>query len=215
MRMRCEVLIAVPSVVLLLAACSGPDQQQKPTPTLTSSPTRTPTRASTPTPTATPDGRVLACRNSGGVTSTALCCATTGSFPDTCGTGACECPSAASHVVTVCQCGSDRCFDRSRCVAREGITPTHTLNPLTPTRTPTPDDSVLPCLDSGGTVSTGSCCLAVGDFPDTCDVAPCACPPHVSHDVRVCECGNGRCFNPRSFLGCVDREGKTPMPADE
>ncbi|XOB41911.1 MAG: hypothetical protein ACKKMS_00755 [Candidatus Nealsonbacteria bacterium] len=51
------------------------------------------------------------------------------------------------------------------------------------------------CINSGGTVSTGLCCLSVGDFPDTCVVGACGCAPASSHEVKICDCGKGKCFN--------------------
>ena len=56
------------------------------------------------------------------------------------------------------------------------------------------------CLTSGGTVATAMCCAATGDFPDTCAVGACGCLPAASHDVRVCDCGAGSCFD---GSGCV------------
>ncbi len=56
------------------------------------------------------------------------------------------------------------------------------------------------CLDSGGTVTTALCCAAVDEFPDTCAVGACGCSPGASHEVRVCDCGSGSCFD---GTGCV------------
>ena len=51
------------------------------------------------------------------------------------------------------------------------------------------------CLDSGGTVDTMDCCLTVDDFPNLCLEGPCGCAPEYSHEIRVCLCGTGECFN--------------------
>ena len=51
------------------------------------------------------------------------------------------------------------------------------------------------CLDSGGAVVTRPCCKSVGDFPNLCGVGACGCAPQHSHEVKVCLCGGGRCFN--------------------
>lgn len=51
------------------------------------------------------------------------------------------------------------------------------------------------CVESGGTVGTALCCGAVSDFPNTCLVGACACAPEDSHEVTVCECAEGDCFN--------------------
>jgi CSLREA domain-containing protein len=39
-----------------------------------------------------------------------------------------------------------------------------------------------------------------GDFPDTCAIGVCGCPPDASHAVRVCDCAVGTCFD---GTGCV------------
>lgn len=56
------------------------------------------------------------------------------------------------------------------------------------------------CTDSGGTVQTASCCMATGDFPDLCAVGACGCSPENSHDVQICACPQGQCFD---GTGCV------------
>jgi hypothetical protein len=58
------------------------------------------------------------------------------------------------------------------------------------------------CVDSGGTVTTRLCCASAPDFPDTCAIGACGCPPQSSHEVRVCDCGAGTCFD-RSPPACV------------
>ena len=51
------------------------------------------------------------------------------------------------------------------------------------------------CIDSGGTVETASCCTTTGDFPDLCVVGACGCSAENSHEVKVCNCGEGKCFD--------------------
>ncbi|ODS39279.1 MAG: hypothetical protein A7316_05940 [Candidatus Altiarchaeales archaeon WOR_SM1_86-2] len=51
------------------------------------------------------------------------------------------------------------------------------------------------CIDSGGTVRTGLCCKSVGDFPNTCTIGACGCSPENSHEVKICDCGEGKCFD--------------------
>jgi hypothetical protein len=51
------------------------------------------------------------------------------------------------------------------------------------------------CRLSGGKVTTAMCCESTGDFPDNCAVGACGCAPESSHEVRICDCGEGRCFN--------------------
>jgi len=56
------------------------------------------------------------CLNSGGTVASAMCCASSGDFPDTCAVGACGCAPDASHAVRVCTCGAENCFNGSGCV---------------------------------------------------------------------------------------------------
>lgn len=58
------------------------------------------------------------------------------------------------------------------------------------------------CLDSGGTVETGTCCQSAGDFPNSCLIGACGCAPANSHPVKICDCGQEKCFNGAS---CVER----------
>jgi hypothetical protein len=64
--------------------------------------------------------------------------------------------------------------------------------PLTPERG---------CLGSGGTVTTATCCASTNDFPDTCVIGACGCPPDASHEVRVCDCAAGSCFDGTACVG--------------
>jgi len=60
------------------------------------------------------------------------------------------------------------------------------------------------CLDSGGTVATSNCCQAVSDFPDLCATGACGCDPGSSHEVRVCICAQGFCFNGQTCVSTCD-----------
>ena len=51
------------------------------------------------------------------------------------------------------------------------------------------------CIDSGGIVQLRSCCLGTSDFPNLCAIGPCGCSPENSHEIKVCECSEGKCFN--------------------
>jgi hypothetical protein len=51
------------------------------------------------------------------------------------------------------------------------------------------------CKSSGGTVSTGLCCQSVSDFPNTCLIGACGCSPGNSHEIKTCECPEGKCFD--------------------
>lgn len=64
-----------------------------------------------------------------------------------------------------------------------------------PTPTPTPSAAAAACLASGGTVSSGLCCDDTGDFPELCGLGACGCAPSSSHEIQLCECGSGRCFD--------------------
>jgi len=61
------------------------------------------------------------------------------------------------------------------------------------------------CTDSGGTVTTMLCCGSVGDFPDTCLIGACGCSPDNSHQVKACNCGEGKCWDD-SKSRCVTQE---------
>jgi hypothetical protein len=56
------------------------------------------------------------CLTSDGTVTTAMCCASTGDFPDTCAIGVCGCTPDASHAVRVCSCAAGSCFDGGGCV---------------------------------------------------------------------------------------------------
>ncbi len=51
------------------------------------------------------------------------------------------------------------------------------------------------CLRSGGTVTPMQCCNSVRDFPDLCLAGAWGCAAGDSHQIRVCTCGTGMCFN--------------------
>jgi hypothetical protein len=56
-------------------------------------------------------------------------------------------------------------------------------------------DKEQACIDSGGTVETVLCCLTVDDFPNLCLVGACSCSAENSHEVKTCNCGEGKCFD--------------------
>jgi hypothetical protein len=60
------------------------------------------------------------------------------------------------------------------------------------------------CISSGGTVQKTLCCKATGDFPNLCSIGACGCAPDQSHEVLVCDCGEGRCFDGEK---CTDVQG--------
>jgi len=51
------------------------------------------------------------------------------------------------------------------------------------------------CTNSGGTVTTALCCKSSNDFPNTCLIGACGCSPENSRTVKMCDCGEGKCFN--------------------
>jgi predicted outer membrane repeat protein len=66
------------------------------------------------------------------------------------------------------------------------------------------------CLASGGAVTTGICCLSVGDFPDTCGIGACSCAPGNSHEVRVCACDENRCWDGQTCAPRVPPLSRAP-----
>lgn len=65
-----------------------------------------------------------------------------------------------------------------------------------------PDSQRQACLESGGEVTHTNCCESVGDFSNQCKIGACGCAPQQSHQVKVCECGEGKCFDGEK---CVPR----------
>lgn len=59
------------------------------------------------------------------------------------------------------------------------------------------------CINSGGTITTQLCCKSARDFPNTCLIGACGCSPNNSHDVKVCDCGEGKCWDSKGK--CVGR----------
>lgn len=56
------------------------------------------------------------------------------------------------------------------------------------------------CIISEGTVQTSLCCAPESDFPNLCVIGACGCSPTNSRQVKVCDCGDGKCFDGN---GCV------------
>ena len=61
----------------------------------------------------------------------------------------------------------------------------------------TPEDSAKEnsCLLSGGTIGTSMCCMSASDFPNSCLIGFCGCSPMNSHEIKTCNCGEGKCFD--------------------
>ena len=51
------------------------------------------------------------------------------------------------------------------------------------------------CTDTGGSIVEASCCKSVGgNFPSSCYMGQCGCSLEDSHNVKTCECNEGKCF---------------------
>lgn len=59
------------------------------------------------------------------------------------------------------------------------------------------------CLLSGGTVGSSLCCMSSPNFPNSCLIGSCGCSPSNSHQIKTCNCEEGKCFNGTQ---CVLRE---------
>jgi len=51
------------------------------------------------------------------------------------------------------------------------------------------------CLLSGGTIESSMCCMSASDFPNSCLIGSCGCSPENSHEIKNCNCGEGKCFD--------------------
>jgi hypothetical protein len=69
----------------------------------------------------------------------------------------------------------------------------------------------LGCINSGGTVSTSSCCDSSNDFPNSCLIGACGCSSDNSHQVKTCNCGESKCFDGEK---CVSQETTRDETAD-
>jgi len=56
------------------------------------------------------------------------------------------------------------------------------------------------CVNAGGTVMNNLCCNSASDFPNTCLIGACGCAPIDSHVVKVCDCGEGKCWDGTSCV---------------
>lgn len=71
-----------------------------------------PTDAAADVPTTDADDPSAArCTGTGGTVQMSLCCGATPDFPSSCLTGACGCAPSSSHMVQVCRCPGETCFD--------------------------------------------------------------------------------------------------------
>jgi len=56
------------------------------------------------------------------------------------------------------------------------------------------------CIDSGGETTTSLCCKATSDYPNLCLIGPCGCSSDNSYQVRICDCGEGKCFDGKECI---------------
>ncbi len=95
-----------------------------------------------------------------------------------------ECEARGGRTLNIV--GGDECYDNETTIA--GVSGFISPNVCCQSK----DNA---CTASGGSVSTTSCCLSSDDFPNSCNIGACGCAPTSSHDVKTCDCGEGKCFN--------------------
>jgi len=78
-----------------------------------------------------------ACIDSGGIQTTAICCAGGGFYPNTCNVGACGCAPENSEEVVICQCPTGFCYNEVECVP-DGSVGAPLSTPVTPPVAPPP-----------------------------------------------------------------------------
>ena len=71
------------------------------------------------------------------------------------------------------------------------------------------------CTDSGGVVKTAMCCNSASDYPNTCLIGACGCSPDNSHEVKTCDCGEGKCFDGSSCVATESIEETCAAPTGE
>jgi len=58
------------------------------------------------------------------------------------------------------------------------------------------------CLESGGIVVRKLCCKDTKAFPNNCLIGACGCALENSHEIKVCDCDDEKCFDGRK---CISR----------
>ena len=56
------------------------------------------------------------------------------------------------------------------------------------------------CINSGGRITISLCCKSSGNYPNLCLIGACGCSLDNSHEINICDCGEGKCFN---GTGCI------------
>ncbi|KKU10282.1 MAG: hypothetical protein UX65_C0007G0011 [Parcubacteria group bacterium GW2011_GWB1_46_8] len=56
------------------------------------------------------------------------------------------------------------------------------------------------CTAAGGTIKESLCCKGVDSgpqtkFPNLCAIGACGCAPEYSKPTKICDCGEGKCFD--------------------
>jgi hypothetical protein len=67
------------------------------------------------------------------------------------------------------------------------------------------------CLESGGMIVLAMCCQSTSDFPDICLIGPCGCSWDNSHEINICDCGEGKCFDGEK---CVEASFNVGIASD-
>jgi len=63
------------------------------------------------------------------------------------------------------------------------------------------------CLNSGGIVTMSLCCESSSDFPNTCLIGACGCSPTDSHQIKICDCGEDKCFDGEQCVNLSIEQG--------
>jgi len=62
------------------------------------------------------------------------------------------------------------------------------------------------CINSGGDIANSLCCKSSDDFPNLCSIGACGCSPDNSHWVKICDCGEGKCFDGEKCIEIISFE---------
>jgi len=97
------------------------------------------------------------------------------------------CPSV------ICNCPTDYVQEGDVCNPKCYYSTPKCLSPSIPCNSSVSIEDL--CIASGGTVKTQLCCKAVDDFPNTCLIGGCGCSSDNSHNVKICDCGENKCWD--------------------
>lgn len=69
------------------------------------------------------------------------------------------------------------------------------------------------CLSSGGEIKSELCgCEGGKDFYNNCEVGACSCASLIKHSVKICDCGEGKCFDGSTCRNQADFYGTQTLP---